>query len=102
VSRNGIVIGSVELQGNGFVAYNISGAVIGKFQFAYGRTPRPADAATMTLTTALMVLALFVVMRGCCGCKNNFRSSFIPASALLLPNGLSARAWGTAHILLME
>ena len=79
MSRNGIVIGSVELQGNGFVAYNISGAVIGKFQFAYGRTPRPADAATMTLTTALMVLALFVVMRGCCGCKNNFRSSFIPA-----------------------
>ena len=27
----GIVIGSVELQGKGFVAYNISGAVIGKF-----------------------------------------------------------------------
>jgi hypothetical protein len=31
VSDNGIVVGTVELQRNGFVAYDISGAAIGKF-----------------------------------------------------------------------
>ena len=31
VSTTGIVVGSVELQGSAFVAYNISGAPIGKF-----------------------------------------------------------------------
>ena len=62
MSRNGIVIGSVELQGNGFVAYNISRAVIGKFNSLTDARHALLMQRRLTLTTALMVLALFVVI----------------------------------------